>query len=299
MKLKLLLLSIFTLNVIFTDAQKIKQQKPNIILFYIDDLGYGDVGCYGAKGVKTPNVDFLAMNGLKFTDAHCTAATCTPSRFSLLTGSYAFRNNAAILPGDAPLLINPNENTMPAMLQKAGYTTGIVGKWHLGLGKGSINWNKEIQPGPLELGFNYSFLVPATLDRVPTVFVEGHYVVNLDQKDPIEVNYNEKIGNYPTGLEDPQLLKFKADSQHSQTIINGISRIGYMSGGKSALWKDEDMAKVLLKKANTFLNRNRHGPFFLYFSFTDVHVPRAPNAMFKNKTNMGSRGDDIARWIGL
>lgn len=295
MKFKFLLAVLFGLNATSANAQPTKPSKPNIILVYIDDLGYGDVGCYGAKGVKTPNVDFLAKNGLRFIDAHCTAATCTPSRFSLLTGSYAFRNNAAILPGDAPLLISPEKTIMPAMLQKAGYTTGIVGKWHLGLGDGSIDWNKEIEPGPLELGFNYSFLVPATLDRVPTVFVEGHHVVNLDLKDPIKVNYNKKIGKYTTGLEEPQLLKFKADSQHSQTIINGISRIGYMSGGRSALWKDEEIANVLLNKVNTFLTRNKHQPFFLYFSFTDIHVPRAPNSVFKNKSTMGSRGDDIAQ----
>ncbi len=147
-------------------AQKPTPVKPNIIIIYIDDLGYGDVGCYGAKKVKTPNVDFLAKNGLRFTDAHCTAATCTPSRYSMLTGSYAFRNNAAILPGDAPLIIKPNSHTLPAMLQNAGYTTAVIGKWHLGLGNGDPKWNGELKPGPLEVGFNYSFIVPATLDRV-------------------------------------------------------------------------------------------------------------------------------------
>jgi arylsulfatase A-like enzyme len=276
-------------------AQRAAPSKPNIIIIYTDDLGYGDLSCYSATSVKTPNIDKLAKNGVKFTDAHSTAATCTPSRFSLLTGSYAFRNNAAILPGDAPLLIRPGTPTLPGMLQKAGYTTGVVGKWHLGLGDGIINWNTEIKPGPNEIGFNYSFLIPATQDRVPCVFVENGRVVNLDANDPITVNYNHIVGNDPTGLDHPGLLKMNADTQHSNTIVNGISRIGFMSGGKTARWKDEDFPDVLLKKATTFITDNKNKPFFLYFSLSDIHVPRDPHPMFKGKTSMGRRGDDIVQ----
>jgi arylsulfatase A len=280
-------------------AQNKKNSRPNIVIIYLDDLGYGDISCNGAKGVRTPNVDKLAKSGILFTDAHSSAATCTPSRYSLLTGSYAFRNNAAILPGDAPLLIRPGVPTLPRMLQQAGYTTGVIGKWHLGLGDGSIDWNGEIKPGPNEIGFDYSFLIPATQDRVPCVFVENRRVVNLDPKDPITVSYNQKVGNNPTGLEHPELLKIRADTQHSNTIVNSISRIGYMTGGNSARWKDEDFPDVLLQKANTFINSNKNNPFFLFFSLSDIHVPRDPNPMFKNKSTMGRRGDDIAQmdWI--
>ncbi|HKZ67695.1 MAG TPA: sulfatase-like hydrolase/transferase, partial [Chitinophagaceae bacterium] len=168
----LLFVTLFILVQINIFSQAGVSSKPNIIILYADDLGYGDVSCYGASAVKTPGVDYLAANGLKFTDAHCTAATCTPSRFSLLTGMYAFRNNAAILPGDAPLLIQLGTTTLPGMLQQAGYTTAVVGKWHLGLGNGIINWNESISPGPNEIGFNYSFIIPATTDRVPAVFIE-------------------------------------------------------------------------------------------------------------------------------
>jgi len=274
-------------------------QLPNIVIFYVDDLGYGDVGSYGAIGVDTPNIDRLAANGVRFTDAHSSAATCTPSRYSLLTGEHGFRRKAAILRGDAPLLIPVDKPTLPAMLKQAGYTTAAVGKWHLGLGEGDLDWNGAIRPGPLEIGFDYAFLLPATGDRVPTVYVEDHQVVNLDPADPIEVSYKEKVGNRPTGYENPELLRYKTDKQHGKTIINGVSRIGHMGGGESALWVDEEFPDVFSAKAAEFIRANRDRPFFLFHSFHDIHVPRLPHPRFKGKSTMGPRGDAIAQtdWI--
>ncbi len=269
-------------------------ERPNIVLIYADDLGYGDVGCYGATAVRTPNIDQIANAGLRFTDAHSAAATCTPSRYAMLTGQYAWRRKGTgILPGDAPLIIEPGRTTLASVLQDAGYSTGVVGKWHLGLGVGRPDWNGEIKPGPLEIGFDYCFVIPATGDRVPCVYVENHRVADLDSSDPIQVSYNRKVGDEPTGAERPDLLRMKLHHGHDQTIVGGISRIGYMTGGKAARWVDEDMADVITGKAIDFIQRHRDKPFFLYFATHDIHVPRVPHRRFHGATEMGPRGDAI------
>ncbi|HXH62486.1 MAG TPA: arylsulfatase [Fimbriimonadaceae bacterium] len=274
--------------------------RPNVVLIYIDDLGYGDVTLNGAQSGLTPNVDRLASQGLTFTDAHCSAATCTPSRYTLLTGQYAFRKKGTgVAPGDANMIIDPGTMTIASALKQAGYTTGVVGKWHLGLGEGPIDWNGLITPGPESIGFNYHFLIPATGDRVPTVFVEQGRVVNLDPSDPIRVSYKERIDESPSGKERPDLLKMGLTQGHDQTIVNGISRIGWMTGGQSARWVDEDIADTLTRKAVSFIDKNKGGPFFLYFATQDIHVPRAPNKRFVGKSGMGPRGDAIVEmdWI--
>jgi arylsulfatase A-like enzyme len=269
--------------------------RPNIVFLYADDVGYGDLSCYGADRVHTPNIDRLVKNGVRFTDAHCAAATCTPSRYSLLTGEYAFRmQGARVLPGDAPALIQPGRTTVASMLKQNGYRTMAIGKWHLGLGNGKIDWNTDIKPGPLEIGFDECFIMPATGDRVPCVYIRDHRIVNLDPKDPIKVDYDGPLDDSPTGKKNPEMLKMKPSHGHDMTIVNGISRIGYMSGGKKALWDDETMADTLTREGVSFIERNASRPFFLYFATHDIHVPRVPNKRFTDSTAMGPRGNVIA-----
>ncbi|MEQ1858736.1 MAG: arylsulfatase [Chthoniobacteraceae bacterium] len=273
-------------------------EKPNIIFIMADDIGYGDLGSHGATLVKTPNLDRLRDGGCKFTDAHSPASTCTPTRRAMLTGTYSWRQKEAssIMRGDAPLGIAPGTTTVPSALKQAGYNTGIVGKWHLGLGpEGGPDWNGEIKPGPNELGFDYSFIMAATGDRVPTVYLENHRVLGLDAKDPIRVDYVKKIGDEPTGRENPELLKLKHTHGHDMTIVNGVGRIGWMTGGKAARWRDEDMADTFAKKAVGFLEKqDAKTPFFLYFATHGIHVPRVPHERFKGASQCGIRGDAIA-----
>jgi arylsulfatase A-like enzyme len=270
------------------------EPPPNVVLIYADDLGYGDLGAYGATRVHTPHIDGLAAQGLRLTNAHSAAATCTPSRYAMLTGEYAWRRKGTgVLPGDARLIVAPGRTTLASVMKRAGYRTGVVGKWHLGLGDGRIDWNGDIRPGPREIGFDESFLVPATGDRVPCVYVENGRVRGLDPKDPIEVSYEHPVGDEPTGKAHPELLKMHPSAGHDQTIVNGISRIGYMSGGRSARWVDEDIADVLTATARAFIERHRDEPFFLYFATHDIHVPRVPHARFAGRSGLGPRGDVI------
>lgn len=297
--------TLFLLTLVFTIGCKEKKTSettepvelkklPNIVVIYTDDLGYGDISANGATEINTPNIDKLANGGVRFTNGYATSATCTPSRYALLTGVYPWRNKQAkILSGTAPLIISTEQTTIPKMLKTKGYHTGIVGKWHLGLGSGMVNWNERVSPGPNEVGFDYSYIMAATQDRVPTVYIENGEVVGLDKNDPIEINYKKNFKGQPTGKDNPELLKMKWHHGHNSTIVNGIPRIGYMKGGEAAKWVDEDMADHFLKGAQNYVKQHKNEPFFLYYAMQQPHVPRTPHQRFVGKSGMGPRGDVI------
>lgn len=303
-KLLLFVISLSILAAGAFDADRVAHaaDRPNVVIIYGDDVGYGDVSAYGSKLIPTPNIDKLASEGLMFTDGHCSAATCTPSRFSMLTGIHGFRHGVRVLPPNAPMKIKPDMFTLPQLFKKAGYDTAVIGKWHLGLGDGEtpVDWNGDVKTGPLEVGFDYSFLLPSTNDRVPCVYVENHRVVNLDPADPLYVGKKPegvKCTEYPDGKKDRSAMTYYQSSHgHNQSVINGIGRIGYQFGGKSALWNDETMADEFVKQAKKYISaRSNDTPFFLYFSSQDIHVPRAPHPRFKGKTELDYRGDAMVQ----
>ncbi len=269
-------------------------ERPNIIVIMADDLGYGDISCNGAKGVQTPAIDQLAAEGGRFTSGYCSASTCTPTRFSLLTGTYAFRQKGTgIAPPNGPAIIKPGTETLPAILRRAGYATAVIGKWHLGLGDPAPNWNGELKPGPLDIGFDHCYLLPTTNDRVPQVYVEDRRVKNLDPADPLWVGDKKPSEDHPTGITHRETLKMDWSHGHNQTIHNGISRIGFYTGGTKARFRDEDLADEWVQQSNRWIEVNKEGPFFLFFASHDIHVPRVAHERFQGKSKLGPRGDCI------
>lgn len=253
------------------------ERPPNIIVIIADDVGWGDVGCYGAKAFKTPHIDRLAREGIRFTDAYAPSAMCTSSRYALLTGQYAWRGALprGVLNGDSGLIIDPEGPTLPKALGEAGYATGAVGKWHLGLGPKSKgpDYNGEIKPGPLEVGFGSFFGYSATNDRVPTVYIKDRRVVGLDAADPLRViNGDGKMRSWAAGRD----------------------RIGKAEGGKAAWWVDSEMGAVLSAQAVSFIEANKERPFFLYYAPRNIHPPVTPGKRFQGSTGAGNRADDIA-----
>lgn len=276
-----------------------KDRPPNVVFIYGDDIGYGDFACYGGTGAQTPNIDRLAREGLRFVNGYCSSATCTPSRYSLLTGEYAFRKpGTGVLPGDAAMVIEPGRTTVATLMQRAGYKTAAIGKWHLGLGDGrnKIEWNGDIKPGPREIGFDYTFIMAATGDRVPCVYMENSRIYGLSKEDPLLVSYNDPFPGELNGIKDREKLKLDWSHGHNMAVHNGVGRIGFQKGGKSAQWVDEDMADVFVGKALSFIEREKKNRFFLYFATHDIHVPRMPNPRFAGKTSMGTRGDVIVEF---
>jgi arylsulfatase A len=165
----------------------------------------------------------------------------------------------------------------------------------LGLGNPAPDWNGELTPGPLDIGFDHCFLLPTTNDRVPQVFVEDRRVKNLDPNDPLWVGSEKPSPDHPTGLTHRSELKLDWSHGHNQTIHNGIGRIGYYTGGTKARFRDEDLADAWVERSKAWIAANRERPFFLLFAAHDIHVPRIAHERFQGKSALGPRGDCIVQ----
>lgn len=256
-------------------------QTPNVVLIFVDDLGYGDLGCYGAEKVQTPNIDKLAAEGKKFTDAHSSSAVCTPSRYGLLTGQYPFRAQGGKgLWGPCghfqSLLIPTDRLSIAGVFKNKGYATAAVGKWHLGFGKGKTDWNKPLRPGPQEVGFDYFFGIPKVNSGFPFVYVENDSVVGYDPKDPITFKKPySKTTTYP-----PEAGR-KAENK--------------VGGAKAAhaLYDDEKIGALMTEKAVGWIEDHQDEPFFLYFPTTHIHHPFTPDPRFHGTSQSGLYGDFV------
>ena len=235
-------------------------EKPNIIFIMADDLGYGDLGCYGATHIPTPTIDRLAAEGMRFTDAHTPASICTPTRYGVLTGRYCWRSRLkqGVLNGYSPLLIEPGRLTVASILKNAGYATACVGKWHLGLGiQEKVDFSQPLRPGPLEVGFDYFFGIPASLDMPPYCFIENDHTVGE--------------------------LSVEKDPYHT------LQREGPMTPG----WKDEEVGPTFTRKSVEFIETNADRRFFLYLPYHAPHTPCTPPDFIRGRSSAGVRGDMV------
>jgi len=258
---------------LFCSCSQNSSEKPNVILIYTDDVGYGDLSCYGATKVHTPNIDKLAAQGKMFIDAHSASAVSTPSRYCLMTGEYAFRKNifAPVFDG-THMLINPDMLTIADVMKNAGYATALIGKWHLGFGIGKPDWNGNLSPGPLEVGFDYFFGIPTVSSHPPFFYVENHGVYGLDPADPV-------------------VYGVRAETKEFQEKFD-INRMG---GAKAAhaLYDDEKHATNLTERAMNWIKAKKENPFFLVFSTPHIHHPFTFDARFKGTSQAGRYGDFI------
>jgi len=262
-------------------------ERPNVLVILADDLGYGDLSCYGATKVRTPNIDRLAKEGIRFTDAHSPASVCTPTRYNLLTGRYAWRTwaSSSCVWSNDPLLIDPDRFTLPDLFKGQGYRTACIGKWHLGFGEpGMPGWddvlgpdyNRELRPGPCEVGFDFFWGIPH-VGQLPHIIIENHRVLGLTPDDPMRMLPDKRPGFEKNYLERPRL---------------GLATALGVEGGRGARYEHEELAIMMTERAvNWISEQSADQPFFLYFAHRNIHGPIRPNKRFRGRSSIGVYGD--------
>jgi len=274
----------FCLFLLVSSSKTQAQNSPNVVFIFVDDLGYGDVGCYGATKVQTPNIDKLATEGRKFTDAHTASAVCTPSRYALMTGEYPVRADIwGPLSTTNKLLIDTDKLTLGKVFQNKGYQTACIGKWHLGFGRESNDWQVPLGPGPNEVGFDYYWGVPQVNSGSPFVYVENKTIVGYNENDPLVY-----LGRHYKGdLKPSPTPTFPKEASVKSTNL--------FAGALKAhdIYDDEKTGTYLTEKATDWISKNKNNPFFLYFATTNIHHPFTPAPRFKGTSQAGLYGDYI------
>ncbi|MDA1232697.1 MAG: arylsulfatase, partial [Planctomycetota bacterium] len=278
------LIALILLGVVSSDAHA--HEKPNIVLIFADDLGYGDLGCYGATKVQTPNIDRLAAEGRRFTDAHSVSAVCTPSRYTLLTGEYPLRANGGKgiwgpAPVISPLLVDTEKVTIADVCKSSGYDTAVLGKWHLGFKTGSNDWQEPLRPGPQDLGFDYYFGMPVVNSAPPYVYVENDRIVGSDPADPLV-----QLGRNDKGVATPITPIPPEAAQRSPNQFRGAKEA-------HKLFNDYEVGTKFAGKAVEWINNHKKNPFFLYLATTNIHHPFTPARRFQGTSQCGLYGDSI------
>ena len=264
----IILLSSMLCSCTSQEAVQEEEGLPNIVLIMADDMGMGDLGAYNPESkTATPNLDKLASEGAMFTDVHTPSAVCTPTRYGLLTGRYAWRSRlkSGVLWGYSPYLIEPGRSTLASMLKKSGYTTSGVGKWHLGLGDAEkTDYTQPLVPGPSTAGFDYYFGIPASLDMDPYLYIE-----------------NDRAVEFPSQQVE--------GSEHRRQDGGGFWRAGGIAPG----FRHDEVLQTITDKAVERLEVMASGeaPFFLYMPLSAPHTPWLPTDEFKDKSSAGYYGD--------
>ncbi|MFT6362156.1 MAG: arylsulfatase A-like enzyme [Planctomycetota bacterium] len=254
--------------------QQTLDSPPNIVLVLADDLGIGDPRCYNpASGIATPAMDRLAREGMRLTDMHTPSAVCTPTRYGLLTGRYAWRSSlkSGVLWGNSPALIEPERQTVASLLRDAGYETACIGKWHLGFGdQDPVDYDARLDPGPLDLGFDRFFGIPASLDIPPYLFIEG----------------DRSVQPLTTNIEGSSMARSGG---------GGFWREGEIAEG----FRHEEVLDRILSESQIFLGEQAAmedpTPFFLYVPLTAPHTPWLPTPKFRGTSEAGTYGDFVAQ----
>jgi arylsulfatase A len=281
-------------------------KQPNIIIIFADDMGFGDISALNPDSkIRTPALDKLVHQGISFTNAHSSASVCTPSRYGLLTGRYAFRSKAAAygIGGFDRPVIEEERETLASIFKNSGYATAVIGKWHLGLewqtkdglsakldqktGYSNVDYSKEVKKGPNSVGFDYSFIHPASLDIPPYVFLRNHKVIDPDIVLTTTV--------YPARKES---TLYAWDKKHTDSLaVYWEKGVWWRQGEMSKSFRIETCQSTIVKEGIAFIDsqvsKNAAQPFFLYLPLTGPHTPWMPGDKFRGKSDIGLYGDFV------